>query len=174
MLIYANLCSYPRQTDGRTDKHIKSIVRNLTIPENVMYKCLPKTHVFLWDRNVCSLNKGNDLLDTEIPSQYSLCVLSRLRGRRQAPVQLAGRAPLLRRRLMRGRRTRRAQLLLDRLDRAQQQIRPAPLPLPLLHLRLTLARADSRRDDVPRHLLPTIAERASLPRARRLLNAGDV
>ena len=80
--------------------------------------------------------------------------------------------PLLRRRLMRGRRTRRAQLLLDRLDRAQQQIRPAPLPL--LHLRLTLARADGRRDDVPRHLLPTIAERASLPRARRLLNAGDV
>ena len=31
MLIYASLCKYNRQTDGQTDKHIKSIVRNLTI-----------------------------------------------------------------------------------------------------------------------------------------------
>ena len=31
MLIYANLCKYHRQTGGRTDKHIKSMVRNLTI-----------------------------------------------------------------------------------------------------------------------------------------------
>jgi hypothetical protein len=30
MLIYAKLCIYHRHTDGRTDKHIKSIVRNLT------------------------------------------------------------------------------------------------------------------------------------------------
>ena len=30
MLICANLCKYHRQADRRTDKHIKSIVRNLT------------------------------------------------------------------------------------------------------------------------------------------------
>ena len=30
MLIHANLCKYHRQTDGETDKHIKSIVRYLT------------------------------------------------------------------------------------------------------------------------------------------------
>jgi len=29
--IYVNLCKYHRQTDRRTEKQIKSIVRNLTI-----------------------------------------------------------------------------------------------------------------------------------------------